>query len=103
MDNLYELTYTELFLEQLETHENSGQKDILRKIEKLFAEIEMFPKKGTGHPEALLGYGEREVYSRHINKKHRLIYEIFEEERKVMMLSCYGHYYEKKKDKNKLF
>lgn len=26
MDNLYELTYTELFLEQLETHENSGQK-----------------------------------------------------------------------------
>lgn len=91
----HELSYTEFFLEQLEKHEKSGQKEILRKIEKLFSEIEMFPKKGTGHVEALLGYGDREVYSRHINKKHRLVYEVFDEKRKVVMLSCYGHYEDK--------
>ena len=34
----YELTYTEGFLEQLEKHENSGQKDVLKKIEKLFSD-----------------------------------------------------------------
>ena len=55
----------------------------------------MFPKKGTGHVEALLGYGDREVYSRHINKKHRLVYEVLIEKRKVVMLSCYGHYEDK--------
>ena len=88
----YELTYTEGFLEQLEKHENSGQKDVLKKIEKLFPEIEISPKKGTGHLERLLGYGERYVYSRHINKKHRMVYEVFEEEKKVLMLTCYGHY-----------
>ncbi|WP_311325381.1 hypothetical protein [Capnocytophaga sputigena] len=40
----------------------------------------------------LKGYGERNVYSRRIDKKHRLTYEVFEEERYIEILSAYGHY-----------
>ncbi|MBQ6725125.1 MAG: type II toxin-antitoxin system YoeB family toxin [Bacteroidales bacterium] len=36
-----------------------------------------------------------EVWSRHFTKKHRLIYEIFETEIHVDVLSTYGHYGDK--------
>jgi addiction module toxin, txe/yoeB family len=53
------------------------------------------PKKGIGKPEALKGYGEREVWSRRINDKHRLVYEIFEQESEVKILTAFGHYDDK--------
>lgn len=75
--------------------EKSGQKKNLEKIDALLDEIELHPTTGTGKPEALKGYGERSVYSRRIDQKHRLTYEIFEEEKFVKVLACYGHYDDK--------
>ncbi|WP_233244144.1 Txe/YoeB family addiction module toxin [Brumimicrobium oceani] len=47
---------------------------------------------GTGKPEQLKhelsGY-----WSRRINKEHRIVYEVFEEENKVVVLSLKGHYW----------
>lgn len=57
-------------------------------------ELQEHPTTGTGQVEALKGFGERAIYSRRIDKKHRLIYEIFEEEKIVAVLSAYGHYEE---------
>ena len=57
--------------------------------------IEQPPSWGTGKPEVLKGYGERNVYSRRIDPKHRLVYEVFEEKELVKILSAYGHYDDK--------
>lgn len=53
----------------------------------------------TGQIEPLKGYGERNVYSYRIDKKHHLIYEVFEEEKRVDLLAAYGHYDEEKSKK----
>lgn len=65
-----------------------------RKAVNLLNELVEHPKTGTGHPEQLKG-DRAGQWSRTITKKHRLIYEIFEKEVRVDILSSYGHYDEK--------
>lgn len=60
----------------------------------LINELYEHPQTGTGKPEQLKGYNG-EVWSRRISKKHRLIYEIFETEVHVDVLTAYGHYCDK--------
>lgn len=89
---IYNFEYSDKYFEHLEKHQKSGQKKLLAKIDSLLDEIELHPTIGTGQVEPLKGYGERNVYSRRIDKKHRLVYEVFEQEKRVEILSCYGHY-----------
>ena len=65
-----------------------------KKAAKFIEELKVHPKTGTGHPEPLTGDREGQ-WSRRITKKHRLIYEIFEHEVYVDVLSAYGHYADK--------
>lgn len=65
-----------------------------QKAIKLLNELTEHPKTGTGHPEPLKG-NRAGQWSRTITKKHRLIYEIFETEVRVDILSSYGHYDDK--------
>lgn len=88
----YEIDYSEEYFKGLEKHEQSGQKSIFLKIDKFLDELELHPTIGTGKVEPLKGYGDRNVFSRRIDQKHRLVYEIFEEEKRVELLSVYGHY-----------
>ncbi len=60
----------------------------------LIAELYEHPRTGTGKPEQLKG-GNGLIWSRRINKKHRLIYEIIETVVHVDVLTAYGHYGEK--------
>jgi len=99
----YTFEETKNFFDHLETFKNSNKIKLIEKILKFLEEIKENPKKGTGKPEALKHYGERDVWSRRINDEHRLVYEIFTEIKVVKLLSAYGHYNEKKKDKNTLF
>ncbi|MBR4339840.1 MAG: Txe/YoeB family addiction module toxin [Bacteroidales bacterium] len=65
-----------------------------KKLLKLEAELKEHPRTGTGHPEQL--HGDRSnQWSRHITKKHRLIYEIYDNEVVVLVLTAYGHYGDK--------
>lgn len=89
---IYKLVYSDEYLKHLEKHNKSGQKKLLVKIDTLLDELEIHPITGTGQAELLKGFGERLVWSRRIDKKHRLVYEIFEEEKRVEVLSAYGHY-----------
>lgn len=50
------------------------------------------PRKGIGQPERLKYYAEKEIYSRRVNKKDRMVYEIFEEEQLLEIMSFKGHY-----------
>ena len=70
-------------------------KKILKRINTLIKECQRTPFEGTGKPEPLKGYGVRSVWSRRIDQKHRLTYEIFEDKKIVNFLSCYGHYNDK--------
>ena len=64
------------------------------KARRFIKELEEHPKTGLGHPEPLKGKPENR-WSREINKKHRLVYRIFETEVYVEVLAAYGHYDDK--------
>ena len=65
-----------------------------QKALKLIGELYDHPRTGTGHPEPLSGdrIGQ---WSRHITKKHRMVYEIHDMEVVVLVLAAYGHYEDK--------
>ena len=70
----------------------SGDSSSIKKLEKIILELEDNPKTGTGNPEQLK-YNLSGFWSRRINKKDRLIYEIIEEpENLVVVVSALGHY-----------
>ncbi|AVM48987.1 Txe/YoeB family addiction module toxin [Capnocytophaga sp. oral taxon 878] len=91
----YTTSYSDEFLKDIKKFTKSGNKQILAKIAELLQELRTLPKVGTGKPEALKGYGKREIWSRRINNQHRLVYEIFEPEKKVKILTAFGHYNDK--------
>lgn len=70
----------------------SGDKALFRKVEKIIFELSEHPHTGTGHPEPLkhnlVGY-----WSRRLNKKDRIIYQILEDEVIVVVVSALGHYH----------
>ena len=78
----------------LQTIKKSGRKLDIEKINVFLLELENDPRSGTGLPERLKHY-DGEVWSRKINKKDRLIYEIFESEVVVLIVSALGHYGDK--------
>ena len=60
----------------------------------LIAELYDHPRSGTGKPEPLSG-DRAGQWSRRITKKHRLVYEIHDNEVIVIVLTAYGHYDDK--------
>ena len=70
----------------------SGDKQALKKLDALIDELREHPETGTGKPEHLK-YIDK--WSRRINKKHRLIYEIFHQIVTVEIIQAYGHYDDK--------
>ena len=64
------------------------------KMMRLFCELHEHPRTGTGKPEALK-WLEGDVYSRAVNKKDRLVYEIYDDEVSVYVVSVEGHYSDK--------
>ena len=65
-----------------------------KKVIKLVNELMDHPRTGTGKPEPLSG-DRTGQWSRRITQKHRLIYEIFDTEVHVDVISAYGHYEDK--------
>ena len=67
----------------------TGNKDILKKITQLIDDIKINPHSGLGKPEPLK-HQLTGLWSRRINKEHRLIYEI--SDGRILILSAKGHY-----------
>jgi toxin YoeB len=61
------------------------------KLTTLIKNTQETPYLGLGKPEALK-YGLSGYWSRRVNKEHRLIYTVLEEEQIVIIHSCKGHY-----------
>ncbi|MGM0532743.1 MAG: Txe/YoeB family addiction module toxin [Bacteroidota bacterium] len=83
----YTLEFTETALADIEKHKKSGDIAVLKKIEKLLNELMEHPTTGTGQPE-MLKHDLAGLYSRRINKKHRLVYSIDEQIITVHVLSA---------------
>jgi toxin YoeB len=61
------------------------------KVFDFIREMMIDPRSGTGKPERLK-YFEKEVYSRRVNHKDRLVYTIYEVDKMVDISSARGHY-----------
>ena len=90
---MYEIVYSTRAVQDLLRLQRS-EPAAYKKVAKFIEELREHPKTGTGHPEQLKG-DRAGQWSRTITKKHRLIYEIFEKEVCVDILSSYGHYDDK--------
>lgn len=71
-----------------------GDEATKKKIRKLLVELQQHPRTGTGKPELLKG-DMAGVWSRRINHKDRLLYEIHDDIVLVLVLSMRGHYGDK--------
>jgi toxin YoeB len=69
----------------------SGDKATIKKLDKILDELAFIPKTGIGNPEPLKHHLTG-FWSRRLNKKDRLIYQIFEEKVVVIVISALGHY-----------
>ena len=87
----FELVISDEAKAHLKLHRKSGQKLLLQKIDRIFDELRVTPFEGIGHPEQLR-YGRSNQWSRKIDKKHWLIYQVFEQQVLVEVISAYGHY-----------
>ena len=87
----YRLQLSKIALKDLDSHRKSGNKANLIKIKQLLNELLIHPETGTGQPEKLK-HQLSGKYSRRINRKHRLIYEIDEDAMVVRVISAMAHY-----------
>lgn len=72
----------------------SGQKADIARVERIFKELAETPQTGIGEPKKLKNELSG-LWSRRINKKDRLVYEIVESEIIVIVFSALGHYSDK--------
>lgn len=90
----YLIKYSKRAIEDLQAVKKSGRKSDMKKIQSLILELENNPRTGIGFPEQLK-YSNGEIWSRQINKKDRLVYEIFETEISITVIQSLGHYNDK--------
>lgn len=87
--NSYTLWFSEQAIDDIRQHKKSGNKAVINKVILLLEELTQHPFTGTGKPEPLK-YNLSGMWSRRINKEHRLVYEV--KENTVFILSAKGHY-----------
>ena len=88
-----EVIYSPKAIKDIEFWKRSGNKIIMKKISQLIEDILRDPYKGIGKPEQL----KHELsgkWSRRIDKEHRIIYEIIDENQIEILsiISLKGHY-----------
>lgn len=81
------LTFTENAWEDYLFWQKTDKK-FIKKINGLIKEIQRTPYKGTGKPESLK-YDLAGYWSRRINREHRLIYKVVENE--LLIYVCKFH------------
>ena len=90
---MYKISYVQKAQKDLVKLKEKEPKSFSKAL-KLINELVEHPRTGTGHPEQLSGDHSGQ-WSRRITKKHRLVYEIHDNQVIVLVLSAYGHYDDK--------
>jgi toxin YoeB len=87
----FELIFTKIAKGGILKHKKAGNKKLILQIDQLLDELEEHPETGTGKPERLKN-NLSGLWSRRINKEHRLIYSIDDKNVTVTVISAFGHY-----------
>ena len=87
---IYKINILENANDDLNTLRRNDKNSYIKAFD-LVREIMVSPRSGTGKPERLK-YFEKEVYSRRINHKDRLVYTIYESIKEIDISSFIGHY-----------
>ena len=82
---IYSIEYSDEAVKELKEFKKSGNKPLLKKISAIIKELEKHPTSGTGKPEQLK-HQFTGLWSRRINREHRIIYEIQNDIVKVFIL-----------------
>ena len=90
----YIIDFTDSALKDIQDLKKSGEKSVLKKIDSLINELEEHPYTGTGKPKPLKGNLDGH-WSRRINQKHRLVYQVDDMKIIVLIISASGHYNDK--------
>ncbi len=91
---VYSVQLHSIAIENIRYHNKVGNKALVKKISNLLDELTTDPRTGTGKPERLKGF-DIETWSRRIDDKHRLVYEIYDDKLTVLAISALGHYGDK--------
>ena len=84
------LRFSKQAQKDIQFHKKSGNKSRLKKLHILLTELSVHPTSGTGKPEKLK-HELSGLWSRRVDKEHRLVYEIIEDVVKVH--AAKGHYF----------
>ena len=88
----YIVKFEDKALQDIRKITKSGNKSDKNKLENILEELKSHPFIGSGQPEQLK-HNLSGYWSRRINKKDRLIYQVIEEPDKlVVIISALGHY-----------
>ena len=90
----YVLDFTPKAIEGIRKHQKSGDKQTIKKLDKLLSELREHPTSGEGKPKCFKYYGKKH-WVRKITDKHRLLYRIEDNIITVLVLQTYGHYDDK--------
>lgn len=90
---MYDLIFAKQAKEDL-VYLKRNEPAVYKKASSILLELQEHPRTGTGKPEPLTGDRSGQ-WSRRLNHRHRLVYEIAEEKVFVYVLSSYGHYGDK--------
>ncbi|UJF30949.1 Txe/YoeB family addiction module toxin [Kaistella sp. 97-N-M2] len=88
-----DVIYSEKAQRDIELWKKSGNKAMMKKITELINDIILHPFEGLGKPEQLK-YDLVGLWSRRINREHRIIYQITNDNTLEILniLSLRGHY-----------
>ena len=90
----YSVTFSDRAKKDLSSLHKSGGKSLLKRIERIFEELGEDPYSAIGKPEQLKN-NLSGLWSRRIDKKHRLVYQIIEQTVTVFVIAAKGHYDDK--------
>lgn len=90
----YQVEVSDTARKDLSFFRKSGDKAIIKRIERIFVELGDDPYHGIGKPEALK-HNLAGLWSRRLDKKHRLVYQVIEKAVTVVVVAARGHYGDK--------
>jgi addiction module toxin, txe/yoeB family len=97
MEPIYAVELTKKAIDQLKLIKKSGTKATKERLERIFYELAYSPMNinGFASPEKLKNFPNEEVWSRELSKKDRVLYEVFEDIKTIVVSQLLGHYKDK--------
>jgi toxin YoeB len=89
--NKYGLVFTQKAIDGIERLKKSGNKPLLKKLKIQLLEISEHPFVGTGQPKQLK-QNLSGLWSRRLNREHRIVYDVDQSIVIITVISVVGHY-----------